>query len=76
MNNEPKYYSLEAEVKRVENNLNTLKKLANDYGLPKKPEYMIKEIAFLEQELKFLKDEISKRYKNKSVTHQLAFINA
>ena len=76
MNNEPKYYSLDAEVKRVSNNSKNLTKLVNDYGLPKKPKYKLEEVAFLERELKFLKEEISKRYNNKSVHHQLAFISA
>ena len=73
MNNEPKYYSLESEVKRVSNNLTILTKLVNDYGLPKKPKHMLEEVAFLERELKYLKEEINKRYHNKSAPHQLAF---
>ena len=76
MNNEPKYYSLEAEAKRVSNNLKNLTKLVNDYGLPKKPKYMLEEVAFLERELEFLKEETRKRYSNKSAPHQLAFISA
>ena len=66
MNNVPKYYSLEAEENRVSKNLINLTKLVDEYGLPKKPEYILEEIAFLERELKFLKDERSKRYYKKS----------
>lgn len=74
MNNTPQYYSLEAEVKRVSNNLKNLTKLVHDYGLPKKPKYMLEEIAFLERELEYLKEERSKRYNNKAARHQIVFM--
>ncbi|MCP4078246.1 MAG: hypothetical protein GY744_18930 [Gammaproteobacteria bacterium] len=76
MNNVPKYYSLEAEERRVSNNLKNLIQLLDDYGLPKKPEYMLEEIAFLEKELKFLKEESTKRYHDKSTFQEEAFIIA
>lgn len=76
MNNLPKYYSLEAEVKRVSNNLKHLTKLVHDYGLPNKPQYMLEEIAFLEKELKFLNEKRSRKYNNKAAHHQMAFINS
>ena len=76
MNNLPRYYSLEAEVKRVSNNLQNITKLVYDYGLPEKPRHMIEEITFLERELKFLNEERSKKYHNKVAHHQMAFISS
>ncbi len=76
MNDVPKYYSLEAEEIRVSKNLKNLIKLLDEYGLPKKPDYILEEIAFMERELKYLKEERCNRYYKKSEHPELAFINA
>ena len=68
-----KYYSIEAEVNRVSNNIKNLTDLIDEYGLPKKPMYLVEEISFLERELEFLKEERVKRYKNETVYHEMAF---
>ena len=76
MNHSPIYYSLEAEEVRVSNNLKNLSKLVDDYGLPNKPEYLLEEIAFLERELKYIKEERDKRCNKIHASIKMAFVSA
>lgn len=76
MNQVPRYYSLEAEEKRVFNNLVELNKLVDDYGLPEKPAYLQEEIAFLQRELEFLKQEKNKKYADNTSYRHLALLSA
>ena len=76
MNHSPIYYSLEAEETRVSSNLKNLSKLIDDFGLPSKPKYLLEEIAFLERELKYLKEERNRRSNKTDTTIKMAFVSA
>lgn len=76
MNHSCIYYSLEAEERRVSNNLKNLSKLLEEYGLPNKPRHMLEEIAFLEREIKFLNEEIRSRNNKQAALNEMVLISA